>query len=353
MTDKMNLSVHIVSASQSSDGHLDYVEEVHFAAEQLKETNVFASDEAVKVLKDYEGSEIALVEVPKTALDEWGMTTQEVSQDLLDRTGSDYEMVITYVSDTDQFGLASTSKEITVEAYETILANEASTVEESLFQEYGELTATVDVNAGGDAPFRNAAAGVAVAGGGIIGAVVIVTAIAAAVKAAGADDEAPKSTKVYTAEADRVVINNSAGVNQFTIFRELAKKHRDLGYDESAKLMQETLSNLEELFNRIIRSGDQNKKNLAEVEYANILERLNRALGEEYYLDIKAKPKYWNHPKKRIIEVNSALQATDNLVIANIQQHNELRDLDFRVGLEGILHSEDAFDPTRLLRKSN
>lgn len=347
----LNLKVHIVKASQNSSGELDYIEEVHFAVDNLEDMNVYASSEATEALQNYEGSEIAVVELPGETIDEWGMTPQEISQDLLDRV-PEYKIVVTYVTNTDRFGLATESQEMTIEAYETLLRSESRTAEESLFQEYGEL---VTMTSTADQDFsdynRGAIAGGVGAGlGGMLLGGVLIAALGKKITHAATDEK--RESKPLQMPEDPIASVKTSD-DQFLYFRQLAHIHRKQGYIDSADLMDGILVNLEELFDRMQKTGDHQRRKIAEVEYTDVLSRLNKALSEDYYLDIKRNSKLWSNPKKRLEEVLAALRATDKYVLSNIRDENDLRDIDFRVGLEGILKSTEFVDPKRMMTSSN
>lgn len=129
--------------------------------------------------------------------------------------------------------------------------------------------------------------------------------------------------------------------------QQLQRKHAKAGHPTGAKL-ESTIQHLSELFARLEKKSTQQQKRLAEVEYANTIDKLNNALGEDYYLDIAAKPNLWSNPYERLKEVQSAVDAVDNQILLNIRQVNSAKDLDLRVGLEAILATIETDDPNAM-----
>ena len=104
------------------------------------------------------------------------------------------------------------------------------------------------------------------------------------------------------------------------------------------------LTNIQELFNRIDRRESTQASRLAAVEYADVLTKLNRALGEDYYLDIEAHPELWSNPDERMEAVEKALNATGEQLIKNIRQLNSSKDLVYQVSIDALINrsSEDT-----------
>lgn len=120
----------------------------------------------------------------------------------------------------------------------------------------------------------------------------------------------------------------------------LTSKHAEHKYP-TTRVMKSILGHLNELFSRLERKGVENQKNLAEVEYANTIEKLNKALGRDYYLDIAENNTLWDRGSERLSEVEAAARAVDEQILHNIRQVNSSKDLDFRVALEAMLRSVD------------
>lgn len=101
------------------------------------------------------------------------------------------------------------------------------------------------------------------------------------------------------------------------------------------------LTNAQELFSRMERKLDDQEARLMASRYAATLEKLNRALGKDYYLDIEAHPQLWSNPEERMEAVEKALNATGDQLIRNIRQLNASRDLIYQLSLDSLMASEE------------
>ncbi|HSX68798.1 hypothetical protein, partial [Nocardioides sp.] len=106
--------------------------------------------------------------------------------------------------------------------------------------------------------------------------------------------------------------------------------------------LQSILTNVGQLFHRIRRTGTEQQVRIASIEYVDVLTKLERALGEDYYLDILRNPRLWENAEARQQEVEEAVRATDDQLVANIRQVNASQDLEFKVALESLVGSMDA-----------
>lgn len=96
------------------------------------------------------------------------------------------------------------------------------------------------------------------------------------------------------------------------------------------------LTNVQELFRRTAERLDEQEAKLAAVRYVDTLTKLNRALGERYYLDIEAHPELWSDPEERMEAVEAALNATGEQVLRNIRQVNASKDLIYQLSLDSL-----------------
>lgn len=106
--------------------------------------------------------------------------------------------------------------------------------------------------------------------------------------------------------------------------------------------LQSILANVGQLFHRIRRTGTEQQVRIASIEYVDVLTKLERALGEDYYLDILRNPRLWENADARRAEVEEAVTATDEQLVTNIRQVNASQDLEFKVALESLVGSMDA-----------
>lgn len=92
----------------------------------------------------------------------------------------------------------------------------------------------------------------------------------------------------------------------------------------------------QELFKRVeAKSGSQAHK-LAAVNYTDTLMKLNKAVSEDYYLDILIHPQLWDRPEMRLKAVEKAVIATSNQLLTNIKRVNASHDVDYAVVLNSL-----------------
>lgn len=128
---------------------------------------------------------------------------------------------------------------------------------------------------------------------------------------------------------------------------------RDLREKDQAPLAKEVdglIGDVDQLFVRLARRGDEQQARLAEVEYIPIFKKLSQALGDDYYLNIVKSPQFWDSPEERIQEVWDAVKATRSDVVKNIKLVNASGDLEFKSALDSLsrslntTHVEDMYD---------
>jgi hypothetical protein len=170
-------------------------------------------------------------------------------------------------------------------------------------------------------------------GGGLVGLAVIAAAGALVVRRfrqAGAGDRA--LTRDVPEEL-RTQLETLAG---------LEREHGMQPSPAVADRIRSIRANVQELFRRIRRTGTEQQVRIASIEYVDVLTKLNRALGPDYYLDILRSPRLWDNPDARRAEVEAAVVATDEQLVANIRQVNASQDLEFKVALESLVGSMNA-----------
>lgn len=128
------------------------------------------------------------------------------------------------------------------------------------------------------------------------------------------------------------------------VSEKIVKLHELAGFYEQRQSpllssLNGVLANLQQLFSRMSNGTDEQSARLAEVKYADILAKLNQALGKEYYLDIEAHPELWSNPEARMEAVETALNATSEQILRNIRQLNSSRDLIYQVSLDSLMSS--------------
>lgn len=99
------------------------------------------------------------------------------------------------------------------------------------------------------------------------------------------------------------------------------------------------LTNVLELFSRMSERTDEQSARIAGIRYADLLSKLNEALGKRYYLDIEAHPELWSNPEERMEAVENALNATAEQLLRNIRQLNSSRDLIYQLSLDKLMEA--------------
>ncbi|RJS46943.1 hypothetical protein [Nocardioides cavernaquae] len=110
----------------------------------------------------------------------------------------------------------------------------------------------------------------------------------------------------------------------------------------AAQRLTSIRANVRELFRRIRRTGTEQQVRIASIEYIDVLTKLERALGPDYYLDLIRSPRLWENAAARRAEVEEAVAATDDQLVTNIRQVNASQDLEFKVALESLVGSMNA-----------
>ncbi|MFT4263318.1 MAG: hypothetical protein QM572_08055 [Nocardioides sp.] len=128
---------------------------------------------------------------------------------------------------------------------------------------------------------------------------------------------------------------------QIEVLDRIQRRHQVAGPGAMPAELAQILGNSRELFERIRRRGSAQQARIAEVEYTDTLGKLNRALGEDYFLDILAHPQLWDEAEKRLDSVRQAVAATQGQLLRNIRQVNASQDLEFQVALESLLGTMD------------
>ena len=128
--------------------------------------------------------------------------------------------------------------------------------------------------------------------------------------------------------------------NQLSELRRITFLHSQ-GKTAVAKASADVFNDACRLLERIESKQDSQAARLAAVNYTDILGKLNKALGEDYYLDILAHPRLWNDPEGRLAAVVAATEATKDQLLKHIQQVNASRDLEFSTAIDSLMRALD------------
>lgn len=299
-----------------------------------------SADSGAADVSGFDGGPVAVVVAPINGVDT--LTPVQMASQIKGQLGDQYETVIVVNTDSSSgqaYGVVpgeSSSVVLPILAggrgVENLNMNQAQ-IEAAVAQTVTSTSTSTD-----DSGFDGGA--VLGAGGGLLGAVLVGTAIVFLFRRRGTKVKAITSRDIKSEEMRDAMEE----------LGRLTEKHTAKKYP-TAKPLQSILAHLNDLFSRIQKKGAGNQKALAEVEYANTIQKLNNALGADYYLDIAGNSNLWDNGEQRLREVEAAVRAVDEQVLHNIRQVNSSKDLDFRVALEGMLRSVDQASASDMIRK--
>jgi hypothetical protein len=291
----------------------------------------------------YDGTAVGVVVLPA---DEFGtFEPAQIAQQVYNKVSDSYDTVIVVKDDASsatQYGVAPSEIASDVWAVIGDNPNSADGAIGGLAADQGELVSLTSTSA--DVPAASGggfdAAPVAVGGGGVILGIAAVVAVTRLVA---------KRNKNRVRAITTQSIKDREFRHSMERFAELTRIHANEQFPTSAP-MRSILTHLNNLFARLEKKGVGNAKQMAEVNYKGILQKLNETLGEDYYIDISKNPKLWDRSSQRTAEVEKALVAVDDQVLENIKQVNASKDLDFRVALETLLSSADRPNASDMIR---
>lgn len=269
-----------------------------------------------------DGDHVAVVALPDVAFDTY--SANDVANQIRSGVGGDYATVIVVVDGVrDSFGVSSSGD---AAAIATAL-NGANTGDggQAIQAVTGQL---VDASDGGGGLVGEAVG----FGGGLLGLALIGSGAVLAYRRWFAHGFKRSKTEVFA----NLPAELRTQVDQLWA---VLGKHHSAGPGSLEDEILALVGNAEELFVRIDKRGTGQQGRIAAVEYADTFAKLNRALGEDYYLDILRRPDLWNDSDRRLAEVREALDATGKQLVQNIRQVNASQDLEFQVALESLVGS--------------
>lgn len=303
-----------------------------------------SSDANASDLSSYGNSPVGVVVVSDGDLG--SLQVSNLAGPIYDQVKNKYETVIVVNSDAQSGtgAYAVAPNDLSASVREIVGSGESGQeVISGLAADKDELVALTSTSA--DVPAASGGGGVdagpiVVGGGGVILGIAAVFAVSRFIA---------KRNKNRVRGVTSNAIKDREFRNELDRFAELVRLHANAQLP-TAESMRSILGHLNNLFTRLEKKGAGNAKQLAEVNYKGILQKLNETLGEDYYMDIAADPKLWDRPGQRKAEVEQALAAVDDQVLENIKQVNASKDLDFRVALETILSSADRPNASDMIR---
>lgn len=133
---------------------------------------------------------------------------------------------------------------------------------------------------------------------------------------------------------------------------ETRKTYMNIGLDDMSNQIGKLINHTQELFKRLDKSGAVSQKLMAEVEYVDRFNKLNTALGEQYYIDYVNHPDLWNDVRTRKTNVETALTRMQEQVLQNIREVNASQDINIKVMLDSLLRENDPNKVKNLYKDS-
>lgn len=309
----------------------DYVDQ---AVDGLGSSAVFVDTDASLTSADaiagaYDGTGIAVVALPGLAAQTFSPST--LASQILKQT-DDYDAVIVVIDGGRDFiGVAAHKSADATTIATAVNGHNSGDGGAAVLAAASEIKDSSAVSSAGGDGFG---IGDVIVGGGSLVGILAVTAFGIA------------AVKRYRnrAAGDRVLQKGVPDQLQPALekLRAIEAQHAVTGASGLSSRIHSIRTNIGQLFARIGRTGTEQQAKMASVQYADVIGKLNRALGEDYYLDIVRNPRLWDDPDGRTREVQEAVVATDEQLVENIRQVNASQDLEFKVALESLVGSMDT-----------
>ena len=293
---------------------------------QIQGSNVYVQPQAQissagQISSDLDGSRTAVVVISDTS-------HKNLADEILKKS-PDYDTVVVAIAKENNFQVASRSQVLEAKITKELNSPKNETLEDAILSNMNLITTPMTRTA----QVENTDAGGPSAGQVWLtgGSILLILALAPVVY---------NKIKYPTSRKARKEIIYSDFPNDFKRILEEYKNtlhlHKNSANPSLAVQLEEIFYNIQELFRRIDKKGTEQQKQLAAISYADTFTKLNKALGEDYYLDIVAHPSLWSRPTERIEEVKRAVSSTQQQIIENIKEVNSSQDLNLTVALEKL-----------------
>lgn len=330
----------------------DYVQ---LAAEGLSSSAVYV-DSAASVAQAgslpaaYSGSGVGIVVLPEVATTTFSPAS--IASQVLQATGGKYKTVIVVIDKNyDTFGVAGQNADKI-----SAVLNGANTgnAGEALIAKASEVKSATSTVTTTEVPKNPEGSGSLPLVGGV--SALLVVGVVAACVASVVRKSKRRSQQQLPGGNNPTKMDSSHVPAELTAFYKEYKENNDAlksltpaiatAYQplvHSAVVSGDKILNyLDELFERIDKKAGSQARTLAIVEYKDKLQKLNKAMGDGYFLDIVEHPDLWDNPEERAGKAVKAVTATSQQIIDNIRQVNASQDLEFGVALEALIGAMDA-----------
>lgn len=335
--------VFTLMSSVPAHADIDYAGQ---ATAQLASQHVYVDPGATlgsqgQISSDLNGENVAIAVFPEDAAST--VSPNALASQIKTASAGQYETVIVVIDGAsgarDSFGVASNNDSVRIAT--TLNGNNAGDGGQAILASIDEITrsetvTSTETNSTPDVPGNDD-------GLGVVGGASIVLALAAI---------GTFGTIMYRRMRGTITKNTTTSITYDQLpedlrrvlqeYRVIVMKHSTASNQALSRPLQSILANVQELFRRIDKRGNAQAKRMASVEYVETFKKLNKALGEDYYLDIASHPHLWDDATERMSVVRDAVMATDATIVKNIRQVNASQDLDFKVALESLTRSMDT-----------
>ncbi len=291
--------------------------------------STLSSDSAIATIAADE--HVGVVVLPDLATQTY--SASGLASQLLNRTDGYDAIIVVVDGSSTSFGVAADDRDEAVALATQLNSSTAGdagvVVLQTLQRDDWQSSAISRGNAGDDGGGLGTVVGV---GGGLVALAVLGAGAVVAARQLRRTGSSGRSTRDIPEELRQVLLRLDT----------LASQHGTSFSPGVAARLGSIRTNVRELFKRIKRTGTEQQVRIASIEYVDVLTKLNRALGPDYYLDILRNPRLWENADARRAEVEEAVTATDEQLVANIRQVNASQDLEFKVALESLVGSMNA-----------
>jgi len=111
---------------------------------------------------------------------------------------------------------------------------------------------------------------------------------------------------------------------------------------KTATALASVIEMTQELFMKLKSRGGDHQVKMAALTYGHILQKLNKALSDDYFYDMLANPDKWTRVDERLAMVRSAVKAVNSEILDAIRDFNSYADIHYDVDMESILSKSNA-----------
>ncbi len=111
---------------------------------------------------------------------------------------------------------------------------------------------------------------------------------------------------------------------------------------KTATALASVIEMTQELFKKLKNRGDGHQIKMAAVSYGHMLQKMNKALSDEYFFDMIQRPDMWTRVEERKAMVRNVVKVVNSEILDAIRAFNSSSDFHVEVDLEALLRNNDA-----------